>query len=62
RLLRELQEEAAKARVPLKLRVLRDGPARRLYARLGFQPDAAVPASEGEPYLAMEWAPTPRGG
>lgn len=62
RLLRELQDEAARARVPLKLRVLKDSPARRLYTRLGFQTDPAAPASEGEPYLALQWVPAPRGG
>ncbi|NMO18427.1 GNAT family N-acetyltransferase [Pyxidicoccus fallax] len=62
RLLRELQDEAAKARVPVKLRVLRGSPAYRLYLRLGFRAEAAVPASEGDPYVALEWAPSPRGG
>ncbi|MBZ4419698.1 GNAT family N-acetyltransferase [Myxococcus sp. RHSTA-1-4] len=62
RLLRELQGEAAKARVPLKLRVLKGSPAHRLYTRLGFQPDTAAPAGEGDLYLALEWLPTPRGG
>ena len=62
RLLRALQDEAAGARVPLKLRVLRDSPAHRLYARLGFHPDVAAPPVEGDPYLALEWVPAPRGG
>ncbi|MCP3136614.1 GNAT family N-acetyltransferase [Pyxidicoccus xibeiensis] len=61
KLVGDLQDATASARVPLKLRVLRDNPARALYTRLGFRPDAAEPSGEGEPYLAMEWVPTPRG-
>ncbi|WP_164011481.1 GNAT family N-acetyltransferase [Pyxidicoccus trucidator] len=59
KLLRELRGEAEKAGVPLRLRVLRDNPARALYERLGFRPESGTDA---DPYLAMEWVPGPRGG
>lgn len=60
RLLRELVDEAARARVPLRLRVLHGNAARALYERLGFRPEPAQ-AADGDPYLAMEWLPGPRG-
>jgi GNAT superfamily N-acetyltransferase len=59
-LVRALQEEAAEAGVPLRLRVLRDNPARRLYARLGFTPEANSEADA--PHVAMQWTPPPRAG
>lgn len=62
RLLGELRDEARKAGVPLKLRVLRDSPARRLYARLGFQEDASAPSRAEDPYLALVCVPAPRAG
>ncbi|MCY1017746.1 GNAT family N-acetyltransferase [Pyxidicoccus sp. MSG2] len=66
RLLRELMDEAAKAHVPLRLRVLSASPARALYERLGFRPEPAAatpgPMTDADPYLAMEWLPGPRGG
>lgn len=49
-LVRELQAEAAATDRPLRLRVARENPARRLYARLGF-----VMTAEQGPYDAMEW-------
>ena len=62
RLVRELQDEVAKAGARLRLRVVRGGPAHRLYTRLGFRADPAAPSDGEDPYLAMEWVPTPRGG
>lgn len=50
--LRALQEEAARAGKPLRLRVMKGNPARRLYARLGF----AV-TGESATHDAMEWSP-----
>lgn len=47
-----LQAEATASGQPLRLSVLRNSPARRLYDRLGF-----VVTQENEPYLAMEWIP-----
>ncbi|MBJ6760450.1 GNAT family N-acetyltransferase [Myxococcaceae bacterium JPH2] len=57
-LLKSLQAEAARAGRPLHLSVRGDNPARRLYARLGFQEQ---PNPEpGDPYVAMRWsAPAP---
>lgn len=49
-LLRRLQADAAAAGVPLRLQVLRDNPAIRLYLRLGF-----APSGGNGPYLRMEW-------
>lgn len=43
RLLAALIAEAARAQVPLRLRVRSESPARRLYARLGFREDGATP-------------------
>lgn len=53
RLLSRLQEESARAGVPLRLQVLHGNPARELYCRHGFQPREA-----DQMYLAMEWNPT----
>jgi ribosomal protein S18 acetylase RimI-like enzyme len=50
RLLTELIDDARRADVPIRLRVLRANPARRLYERLGF---AVV--SETEVRIFMEW-------
>ncbi|ATB44778.1 GNAT family N-acetyltransferase [Corallococcus macrosporus] len=62
RLLTQVRDEAAKAGVPLRLRVLRTNPARRLYERLGFQVDAAPPEEAAAPYVSMTWTPAPRQG
>ncbi|MCP3063076.1 GNAT family N-acetyltransferase [Myxococcus sp. K38C18041901] len=63
RLLRELLDAAATARVPVRLHVLHDSPARGLYARLGFQEEqAAESPSPGLPYVAMQWSPASRAG
>lgn len=52
-LLRELQAEAARARVPVRLHVTRDNPALRLYTRHGFTP---MPGSDpASPYLELQW-------
>lgn len=51
-LLRSLQQEAASADKPLRLSVLSQSPARRLYERLGL---AAL--DENGIYCAMEWTP-----
>ncbi|WP_223635822.1 GNAT family N-acetyltransferase [Corallococcus sp. EGB] len=52
-LLRELQGEAARARVPVRLHVTRDNPALRLYTRQGFTP---VPGGDPtSPYLELQW-------
>lgn len=59
-LLRSLQEEAVAAGKPLRLSVARDNPARRLYARLGFNPVAG--AEPDAPHAALEWVPPPRAG
>ena len=49
-LVRQLQAEAAQAGVPVRLHVLNDSPARRLYTRLGF-----APVADDGMYLAMAW-------
>lgn len=49
-LLRELIEEARASNKPLRLHVLKNNPAIRLYTRLGFSL-----TSENGPYLKMEW-------
>ncbi|WP_274366127.1 GNAT family N-acetyltransferase [Paenibacillus thermotolerans] len=49
-LLQGLKEQAAEAGKPMRLHVLCDNPAQRLYARLGFRI-----TEERSPYLAMEW-------
>jgi GNAT superfamily N-acetyltransferase len=51
RLLEALIEEAGARHTPLRLSVLRESPARRLYERAGLAPVAG----EG-PYLEMVWA------
>ena len=53
-LLRNLQAEAADARLPLRLSVLSANPARRLYERLGF-----VTTADNGLYNSMEWRATP---
>ncbi|WP_336783607.1 GNAT family N-acetyltransferase [Paenibacillus illinoisensis] len=53
-LLRNLQAEAADARLPLRLSVLSTNAARRLYERLGF-----VTTAENGLYSSMEWRTTP---
>ncbi|HEX5747398.1 MAG TPA: GNAT family N-acetyltransferase [Archangium sp.] len=55
--LRALQEEALAAGKPLRLHVLRNNPALRLYTRLGFTPVAEAEQETQEPYLALEWGP-----
>ncbi|WP_233595567.1 MULTISPECIES: GNAT family N-acetyltransferase [Corallococcus] len=53
RLLCAIQEEAARARVAVRLNVTRDNPALRLYTRHGFTP---VPGnSPASPYLELWW-------
>lgn len=47
--LRELIEQAEKAGLPVRLQVLKNNPAQRLYERLGF-----VKTGEDELYLQME--------
>jgi len=49
-LLRELMAEARAAGKPLRLQVLKNNPAARLYGRLGF-----APTGENGLYLKMEW-------
>lgn len=51
-LMRELIEEADERRVKVSVHVERFNPARRLYARLGFQP-----VSETDVYLLLERPP-----
>ncbi|WP_426756416.1 N-acetyltransferase family protein [Myxococcus sp. Y35] len=58
-LLRRIQDEAAKAGIPLRLRVLRTNPARRLYERLGFEVDAVSAEETADPYVSMAWKPAP---
>ncbi|WP_336243832.1 GNAT family N-acetyltransferase [Corallococcus exercitus] len=53
RLLHEIQREAARTRVPVRLHVTRDNPALRLYTRHGF---TSVPGSDStSPYLELQW-------
>ena len=47
--LRELNEESDKSGLPVRLQVLKNNPAQRLYERLGF-----VKTGEDELYLQME--------
>jgi ribosomal protein S18 acetylase RimI-like enzyme len=49
-LLQDLQRQAQAADLPLRLRVLKNNPARRLYERLQF-----ATTDEDEMYLRMEW-------
>ena len=51
-LIRDLQDEAERQGVPLKLQVLQGNPARRLYEQLGF-----VPTGETETHIMMSWLP-----
>ncbi|MCA9672406.1 MAG: GNAT family N-acetyltransferase [Myxococcales bacterium] len=51
-LIREVMTEAAAQRVPLRLQVFPDNPARRLYARLGF-----VEIGASETHVQMQWRP-----
>ena len=51
-LIRDLQGEAERRSVPLKLQVLQGNPARRLYERLGF-----APTGETETHIMMSWLP-----
>ena len=51
-LIKELQVEAARAGVPVRLQVALGNPAQRLYQRLGF-----VRTGGGEVHEAMEWRP-----
>ena len=50
RLVRELMAEATARAAPLRLSVLSNNPARRLYERLGFRVTQVV-----EPRIRMEW-------
>ena len=52
RLIRDLQDEAERQCVPLRLRVLQGNPARRLYERLGF-----AATGETETHITMSWLP-----
>ena len=54
-ILRSLMAEADAAREPIRLRVLRANPARRLYARLGFAVTGETPT-----HVEMERAPGAR--
>jgi GNAT superfamily N-acetyltransferase len=51
-LIRDLQDEAARHCIPLKLRVLQGNPARHLYEQLGF-----VAMGETETHIMMSWRP-----
>ncbi|MCP3163231.1 GNAT family N-acetyltransferase [Myxococcus qinghaiensis] len=59
-LVHELLEAAGEARMCVRLHVLHDSPARKLYSRLGFQGEPG--AREDSPYVAMEWTPASRAG
>ena len=50
RLVREVMDEAARRGLPVRLSVLANNPARRLYERLGFQV-----VDVDEPRIRMEW-------
>lgn len=52
-LIRAVLDEAAQARLPVRLHVEPFNPALRLYQRLGFQP-----IGEHGFYIHMEWVPT----
>jgi ribosomal protein S18 acetylase RimI-like enzyme len=52
RLIRDMQDEAERQCVPLRLRVLQGNPARRLYERLGF-----AETEETETHIMMNWLP-----
>ena len=51
-LIRELIRQCGEGKVPLRLQVLRNNPARRLYERLGF-----VQTGEDQMYIQMERPP-----
>ena len=52
-LVKELQAQSSEARVPLRLRVLKENAAaRRLYERLGFSQE-----SESDTHFMLEWLP-----
>ncbi|WP_235217094.1 GNAT family N-acetyltransferase [Archangium violaceum] len=53
--LRALQEEAAAAGKPLRLHVMRNNPALRLYTRLGFTPVSDVEVEPANPYCELQW-------
>jgi GNAT superfamily N-acetyltransferase len=52
RLIRDLQDEAERQGIPVRLRVLQGNPARRLYERLGF-----AATGETETHIMMNWQP-----
>jgi GNAT superfamily N-acetyltransferase len=58
-LLRRAQQEAAAARLPLTLRVMRANPAVRLYERMGFSADGPVVAGLPTDRLTMRWLSQP---
>ena len=51
-LIRDLQGEAQRQGLPLRLQVLQGNPARRLYERLGFEA-----TGETETHIMMNWLP-----
>ena len=58
-LIRRAQGEAAAARLPLTLRVMRANPAVRLYERLGFTSDGTTLAGLPTDRVTMRWVATP---
>ena len=56
-LIRDLQKEAERRGVPVKLQVLQGNPARRLYERLGF-----AATGETETHIMMSWLPQSMAG
>jgi len=52
RLIRDLQDEAERKCIPLRLQVLQGNPARGLYERLGF-----AATGETETHIMMSWLP-----
>lgn len=58
-LVRALQVEAAVARKPVRLHVVRDNPALRLYQRLGFVPSGGEGETADQPYVELEWRASP---
>lgn len=52
-LFKQLQLEAQQQKIPLRLQVAVDNPAKRLYDRLGFNIYQSDPV-----YLSMEWIPS----
>jgi ribosomal protein S18 acetylase RimI-like enzyme len=52
RLIRDLQDEAERQGIPLRLQVLQGNPARHLYERLGF-----AATEETETHIMMNWLP-----